>query len=136
MSKTKKILLTLFVVGLLSAIGVWYYVFVKDHGVNVSGTKGIEITADQLVKEFTANEDSANKKYLNKVMQVTGEVSQVGQDSLINVTLKSSDAFTNVYCTLQAGQAKPDSGKVITLKGICTAKLTDVTLNEGVIIKK
>lgn len=138
MSKTKKIILTLFLIGLVSAVGVWYYVFVysKNNHRNVASENGIIITANQLVADYTANEDSANKKYLNKAIEVTGEVSNVQQDSLINVTLKSADAFTNVYLTLVANQPRPDSGKVVTIKGICTGKLSDVVLNEAIIIKK
>lgn len=138
MTKTKKIFLTVFIVGIVAAVGVWYYVFVYSKGNHrtVASEKGIEITAVQLVNEYTANEDSANKKYLNKAIEVTGEVSEVKQDSLINVTLKSADLLTNVYFTLIANQPKPDSGKVVTIKGICTGKLSDVVLNEAIIIKK
>ena len=137
MSKTKKTILSILVVGILAAIGVWYYVYKVDHGINVAKTTGIVITADQLVQEFNANEDSANKKYLNKVLQVTGEVSEVKQDStLTNVTLKTADMLSNVYLTLVANEPKPDSGKIVTVKGICTGKLSDVVLNEAIIIKK
>jgi preprotein translocase subunit SecF len=137
MSKTKKILLSILVVGVIAAGAVYYYVYKVNHGVDVHGAKGIEMTADQLVQEFNTNEDSANKKYLNKVLQVTGEVSSVKQDStLTNVTLKTSDMLTSVYLTLVANEPKPDSGKTVTIKGICTGKLSDVVLNEAIIIKK
>jgi tRNA_anti-like len=138
MSKIKKIILAVFLLGAISAVGVWYYVFVysKNNHRTVESEKGIEITANQLVAEYTANEESANKKFLNKAIEVTGEVSNVQQDSLINVTLKSADAFANVYITLVANQPKPDSGKIVTIKGICTGKLSDVVLNEAIIIKK
>lgn len=138
MTKTKKILLTLFALLLLSAVGIWYYVFVysKTNHRDVTKERGIEITATQLVQDYAANEEAANKKYLDKAIQVTGEISEVKQDSLINLTLKSADALTNIYCTLKPNQPKPDSGAVVTIKAICTGKLTDVVLNEGIIIKK
>jgi hypothetical protein len=137
MSKTKKILLSILVVGVLAAVGVYYYVYKVNHGIDVNDTKGIEITADQLVQEFNTNEDSANKKYVNQVLQVTGDVKLVGKDSMSSlVILKSSDDLTGVFFRLKAGQPEPDSGKTVTIKGILDAKLTDVTFRDGIIIKK
>lgn len=138
MSNWKKILSFTVVIGIITAALVYYYVFIysKNNHRNVANEKGIVVTAVQLVNDFTNNEDSANKKYLDKTIEVTGEVALVKQDSLINVTLKSNDAFASVYCTMQSNQPKPNSGKTITIKGICTGKLSDVVLKDAIIQNK
>ncbi len=138
MNNWKKILSLAVVIGIIAAAFVYYYVFIysKNNHRNVANEKGIVITAIQLVNDYTTNEDSANKKYLDKTIEVTGEVTSVKKDSLINVTLKSNDAFASVYCTMQGNQAKPDSGKTITIKGICTGKLSDVVLKDAIIQNK
>lgn len=138
MNNWKKILSLAVVIGLITAAFVYYYVFIysKNNHRNVANEKGIVVTAVQLVNDYTNSEDSANKKYLDKTIEVTGEVASVKQDSLISVTLKSNDAFASVYCTMQGNQAKPDSGKTITIKGICTGKLSDVVLKDAIIQNK
>lgn len=138
MKNWKKILSLAVVIVVIITGSVYYYVFIysKNNHRNVANEKGIEVTAVQLVNDYTTNEDSANKKYLDKTVEVTGEVSLIKQDSLINVTLKSNDAFASVYCTMQGNQPKPDSGKTITIKGICTGKLSDVVLKDAIIQNK
>ena len=140
MQKFKKYLLIFITVAVIAAIGVWYYVFIysKNNHRNVANEKGIEVTAMQLVSEYKASDSIANKKYLDKAIQVTGEVAEAktNEDSTIAVTLKSADAFSNVYCTLLKNQTQPLAGKVITLKGICTGMLSDVVLIDAVIVKQ
>jgi hypothetical protein len=44
----------------------------------------IIITAEQLYDEYNANQESANAKYGNKIIQVTGIVSEIGIDRVDN----------------------------------------------------
>ena len=133
----KKILLASILVLLISGISVWYYVFVysKNHHRVVANEKGIAVAAREIVKEFQLNEKVANEKYLNKAVVVAGEVSDVKTDQAgqTTVTLKSDDAFSNVFCTLKSGNSKPELGKTIRVKGICNGFLSDVVLNEAIL---
>lgn len=135
---SKKIIGIITITALVIIGGVYYYVFIysKNNHRNVATEKSIALTAAQLAQAYSMNEDSANKQFLDKTISVTGEVITVQEDSLVNVTLKSNDAFINVYCTLQSNQPKPDSGKTITIKGICTGKLSDVVLTDAIIQNK
>jgi uncharacterized membrane protein len=134
----KKILILSVVIAIVMVSFVYYYIFIysKNNHRNVANEKGIVATAVQLLNDYTNNEDSANKKYLDKTIEVTGEVASVKQDSLISVTLKTNNVFSSVYCTLQGNQPKPDSGKIVTIKGICTGKLSDVVLKDAIIQNK
>jgi len=117
---------------------VAYRIYNKPHR-DVTKETAVEITADNIYKEYVANEAAANTKYLNKAIEVKGEISdvQTNQDSSLVVYLKTSDPFYGVNCTFKENPGPLQKGQQIKFKGICTGYITggDVVLNEGVIIK-
>lgn len=131
--KTVAIIILILIAG-GSAVG---YVMWNKPKRNVENEKGIEVTSAGLVKEYQANEAEANKKYLDKAIQVTGTVGEVknNQDGKPTVTLTSDDAFTGVFCTMKENNAQPVAGAVVTIKGICSGMLSDVRLREAVVVK-
>jgi len=134
----KKLQILIPTIILLSAFVVWFYVFQysKTHHRNVQSEVSINVSAIQLVREYEANEKVANGKYLNKAIEIKGEVLKWGKDQSGNktVTLKTGDAFANVFCTFKPGEAVADNEKTITIKGVCNGFLSDVVLNDAVII--
>jgi hypothetical protein len=135
----KKIIIGGLVTAIFGVIGVWYFIFYKPTHFkrDVADEKGVSITAIQIVKDFTANEDSANKMYLNKALAITGEVIEAkkNQDGKPTVTLKSDDNFSNIYCTLKDDAGQIQGGTTITVKGICTGFLSDVVIIDAIIVK-
>ena len=135
----KKIILGGLIAAIVGAIGVWYFVFYKPTHFkrDVADEQAITITAKQIVQNFQANEDSANKIYLNKAIAITGEVIEAkkNQDGKPTVTLKSNDSFSNIYCTLKDDAGQIQGGTTITVKGICTGFLSDVVIIDAIIIK-
>ena len=106
---------------------------------NVAAETGIPVTATELYYKFTSNESKANQAYLNKVLQVSGQVLEV--KSIPNsgkvVVLNTGDPMFGVACTLNAvepatGNVKP--GEKITVKGICTGYISDVVLTNSYLI--
>jgi hypothetical protein len=134
----KKIFLSILFIVIAFAAGTWYYVFEysKTHHRDVADEKGIAVNAAQIVKEFQTNEAAANTKYLNKALEVKGVVTEIKKDQSGNTTvsLKSDDAFAIVFCTLKTNQ-HPDIGSNIIIKGICTGFLSDVVINEAIVMK-
>lgn len=130
-----KILLTVSLLVIVAGAAVAFYMWNKPQR-NVEDETGIVITASQLVKEFQANEEQANTKYLDKAIEVTGLVAETGknQDGVTTVLLSSEDAFTGVFATLKKETEVPE-GSSITIKGICSGMLSDVRLSEAVIVK-
>lgn len=124
---------------MIAVIGgvVGYRMWNKPHR-EVESEKGIEITAVELVKEYAGNEGTANAKYLDKTIQVTGEVTEIktNQEGNTTVTLKSDDPFAGVFCTLKEKSVDIASGANVTIKGICSGMLSDVRLREAVVVKK
>jgi hypothetical protein len=133
--KLRVLLIALLIITVLgSAIG--YFMWNKPQR-NVENEKGIVVTAAQLVKDYQTSETEANKKYLDKAIQVTGTVSDTknNQEGNSTITLASDDVFTGVFCTLKQSTTNLNSGATVTIKGICSGMLTDVRLREAVIVK-
>jgi len=131
--RTSIIILIIFIVG---SFTVGYIIWNKPQR-KVENEKGIEVTSAQLVKDYQANEAEANKKYLDKAIQVSGTVSDIknDQDGNSTIMLASDDVFAGVLCTLKEKPVKVTSGATITIKGICSGMLSDVRLREAVIVK-
>jgi len=140
MKRWQKILLWLLVIGLLGfgiMKGYLYYLKNKPHR-DVTKEQGISVTAEQIFTDFSTNEAVANQKYLNKAIEVTGEVAEVkkNQDNNTVVVLKTSDPIFGVNCTFKEDPGNIQAGNQITFKGICTGFISDVVINEGVLVKK
>jgi hypothetical protein len=136
----KKLLIFALIAAVVGGIGVWYFIFYKPTHFkrDVADETAISISAKDIVKNFQANEDSANKLYLNKAIAITGEVIEAkkNQDGKPTVTLKSDDSFSNIYCTLKDEVAPIQSGATVTIKGICTGFLSDVVIIDAIIVNK
>jgi hypothetical protein len=135
MAGWKKILIALIAVVIVGGFGYAYYVWNKP-GRDVTKEKGIQITAVAIYDSFADNEKAANTAFLNKAIEVTGKVTSVKQNQAGNtvVYLQSSDPVFGVNCTFKQNPGKIAKGDIITFKGICTGYLSDVILNQGVLI--
>lgn len=136
MNKKFKTVLVVLLVLLVGGAAVVYFMWNKPQR-DVADEKGVEVTAPQLVKEYQANENQANARYLDKAIQVSGQVIDVktNQDGMVTVMLASDDAMTGVFCTLKAKEPLPVTGTAIVIKGICSGMLSDVRLREAVVVK-
>jgi hypothetical protein len=72
------------------------------------------------------------------VIQVSGEVEEIKADASGNtdVVLTTEDILGKVVCTLKTGATANgvQVGTTIEMKGICNGFLSDVLLNQGVVI--
>jgi len=135
----RKIIGSLATIAGLVIAGVWYYAFVysKTHHRNVSEEQGLLVPAGQIVNEYEHDEVGANKKYLNKAIEIEGLILKKDKDQAgnVTVTLKSGDPMANIFCTLKPGEANKMHGNQMVIKGICTGYLSDVVLNDAVVVK-
>ena len=100
----KKILIGAGLILLVSAL-VAYKVYHKPHR-QIEDERAIVLTATELFNEFENHELEAYAKYLDKVMQVTGEISEVrkNQEGKTIFLLKKTHRFVinnnnNTYYT-------------------------------------
>lgn len=133
-----KIILTLLLAGAVTGGIIVYRIFTKPHR-DVSTETAIAIKAQQLFEAFKADEAAANAKYLDKAIEIEGEVldQSSNQDGQSVVNFKTDDAFFVINCTFKTnpGELKPLT--TIRFKGICTGYIPDanVVINEGVLVK-
>jgi hypothetical protein len=100
----------------------------------------ITITSSDLQKAFEENENNASKTYINKVVEVSGEVITIvgSEKNTWNVTLQTGSDFAKVICTFPS-IPNPDVftlGKQITVRGVCSGVLSDVLMNNCVVVTK
>ena len=132
----KKILIFLLIV-VLAGIGVGAYLWNKPHE-TVEDRKSTAIGAGELAKAFTANEQQANTKYLNQVLDVTGTVGEVGknQDGKTVITLSvADDPLGGVQCTMRDDKVTAQAGQKLTVKGFCNGYTVVVLLSDCIINK-
>jgi hypothetical protein len=136
MRNKRRTILTILVAIVLAVAGYAYYVWNKPPR-DVAEEKGIQITAVAIFDSFSNNEQSANTQFLNKAIEVTGKVSDVkkNQAGETVVYLQSDDPIYGVNCTFRQDPGLITKGSTITFKGICTGYLSDVVINEGIMVK-
>lgn len=136
MKSKKKIALIVVLATILFGSIYGYYMWNKPAR-NVAGEKGLEITAIAIFDSFNLSEQRANALYLNKAIQVTGEVTETKQNQAGEtvVYLKSNDPLFGVNCTFKENPGTIAKGSTITFKGVCTGFLSDVIINQGIIVK-
>jgi polyisoprenoid-binding protein YceI len=133
----KKLLILLAIVIAVVIIGfIVLKIMTKNAERHVETEKGIVITAAQLVTAFNTSEDSANKQYLNKTLELTGIVASVdtNENHQSVILLKTPEASTGVLCTFKKNIGSVKVGNTITCKGICTGFLSNVTVTDGVLL--
>lgn len=136
--KLKKIIIGILVLGIIGAF-VGYKMYNKPH-VDVSeASADITISANKILEEFSSDETTANSKYLEKIIEVKGVVSETKLEKEKGIiTLKTNDDFGSVLCHLSDEATQKMSalkeGQTITVKGICTGYLMDVIIIKSEII--
>lgn len=130
----KKILLIILVLA-AAGIGAGIYLWNKAPA-KVEDSKSSAISADDLAIAFTGNEQQANGKYLNKVLDVSGMITEVSknQDGKTVIMLGvASDPLSGVQCTMRDNDVKAEIGKPITIKGFCNGYTLVVLLSDCII---
>jgi flagellar basal body-associated protein FliL len=138
MKNLKTILFSLLILIILGGGSYVLYVFLKPHR-DVTKEKSVTQTAQGIYDAFKTNETDANAQYLNKAIELTGEVVEIttNQDGKKVVNLKTNDMMFVINCTFKTDPGEIKAGQQITFKGICTGYIPDfnVVINDGVLIK-
>jgi hypothetical protein len=120
---------------LISLTAIVYYQYNKQ-GLDLIDVAAKPVSAEALLTEFNSNEQQANKKYLNKVLQVTGNVTEIkyGSANRRQVLLNANDPMSTIACTIENSKQEIKAGQTISVKGICTGFLNDVILTKCILI--
>lgn len=86
----------------------------------------IKISAMDLINEYEKNDSASNKKYLDKVLEVTGIIKEVNTDDkgYFTVVLGDTGTMSSVRCSMdtayQQHAAKLTAGSSTIVRGACT----------------
>lgn len=140
---------------LIAAVLAAFYVYKEYNRTNSDLSKlkpDIEIFAVDLIKEFEAGDSAANKKYLDKIIELTGNVNKLEKDDAGDYTIVIGDtlSMSSVRCLSDTNHrsdaAIVKENSTITIRGVCTGFKknellgenlgSDVELTRCVVIKK
>ena len=117
---------------LLLAFAWAYHLYVKPHQSAAGETADFSIDADSLYSQYQANEHAADQKYLGKVIEVSGKLTEIQHNGKAEVWILSQQSGGGgINCQLFAGvkaDPEPKPGDIVTVKGRCTGYLMDVNL--------
>ena len=131
-------------VGLIGA-GTVIYLFNMPHRDVLSEEAAFELTTTQLVDAFLTDQPAANKKYLDKVITVSGEIVSIDKDmnNQTVIILKDEKQVAGVRSSFTL-ETNPDPtsyqiGEQVKIKGVVragAAYLAELDLVEHVILEK
>lgn len=127
----KRIIFLLIALAFLAGGG--YFFSEYNRGLEGAGKTEHTLTSAALFSAFEDDEKAANAKYLDKVVEVDGTITEVGKNKQgkITISLEGGMLFgttCEMFESEKLDQSKFKKGQKIKLKGICTGFLSDVVL--------
>lgn len=124
----------LFLAGIAAAI----YLYTKPQK-DLQNTRATHfVTAEELQKEFSSDEKDASEKYLNKVIEVTGTLTNadISEGKAISIVLATQNDMSSVICNFRKPEnpEKLRKDEKITIRGELSGFLMDVLLNNCIIV--
>ncbi len=137
----RSIKIILITVAVIAAILVGAYLYVRFMPAkSVSNqTADFTMTVGSLAVEYEANTEASDKKFIDRVIEVSGTISEISTDENNSTVfiLRDNETSTGVLCTLDGSPQKALKYKVgskVKIKGTCTGMLFEVVLNRCVIV--
>jgi tRNA_anti-like len=140
--RTRSIFLVAIIIVAFAAV----FIYREYNRVNVpmqNMEPAFKVNADALMKEFTTADSVASKKYSGNVIEVSGTVKSLSDDSS-TITLGNADALSSIICSLDSSVLKtelPATNTAATIRGSFNGfnkdELlgTDLIMNRCIIIK-
>lgn len=120
----KKIFITGLIM-LIASAGVVWYLLTETHADTATAKSAFTVPSSQLISEFKTNLTTANKRYAEQIVTVTGRVSAI-ETADTTVNIKMTEASTGSYAIF-AFQAKDmnrakqvKEGDSVSIKGSCS----------------
>ena len=126
----KRFLVLLLVIILLAAGWYGYKLYTGKVPSLTEVKADATINATDLIAAFEKDSASANKEYLGKILEVSGNVKSLEKESA-TVSLGDVQGNSSVRCSIDSAFVKDigalNPGSVITIKGNCTGYMPDET---------
>lgn len=98
----------------------------------------IVLSASDLLAAYEADEAAANIAYTEKIIQVTGVISElVSKESGNKIFIETNNPMSGVICEMEDGLdiSTLKTGETVTVKGRCTGFLSDVVLVQSSLVQ-
>lgn len=127
---------TVVVVGAVGG-GVYAYLqYDKKASTEVEGKAELSTSASEIFDAYSADEASANTKFLSKIIEVSGTILEVGENT---INLETGDPMGLLSCDFAEGTdlSSAVAGKSIKIVGACTGYTGfDVQLSKCKIVEQ
>ena len=137
----KRLLIALVILIIGAGATIWY-IFTEKFTDTNKEKAAYTVNAIDLIKEFQANDSAANKKYAEKIMVVTGTVTEV-ENADTTVNIKLADTATGSYAIFAFQQQNLAEAKTIkegdkvSIKGSCSGgAYSDILETEFITFKR
>lgn len=145
MKRWMKIIAALFLIGVLAALYVWFFVYNKPHRDYESATPDHVLPAERLFKDFRLNKAYADSLYTGMVVQINGNLDKVEfADSILTAIFVFDQGMfgdEGIRCVMLEnhwdGLRAAGPGDRIVLKGYCTGyNDTDVIIEKASVVNE
>ena len=132
--KNKKLIRIVIIALLILIASIFIIKLYNKPPVNIAETEAkYHLSSQKLINDFITDEDTANKKYVKQIIQISGKVLEADNTS---ITIKDENSESTILCSfaskIENNQLK--KGQKIVIKGLCTGYLLDVVLIDCVLI--
>ncbi len=132
--KRKTVFLIIFLITLFAAAAVYvYFEYYAKGNANIENQKtDFKISSVDLISEFEKNDTSANSKYNDKVLEITGKVNKtIPGDSITSVVMDEGKNLTitiEMYARHNNLAKNLKAGDNVTIKGLYVGYIFDPLL--------
>jgi hypothetical protein len=119
-----------FLVLLVGLAGLGVYLFNKPVADVEGSVPDVEVTADQMYREFLEDEAKANLKYRDKIVEVEGSIRAVDHSNEKPIViLNTEDSLFGISCDIISKKnLDVNKGEFVKVKGVCAGMLSDVVM--------
>lgn len=122
---------------ILVAAAYGWHLYQKPHESAAGETAAVTINADSLYQQYQRDEHGADQKYMGKVIEVSGKLSEIQHSGNAEIWILSTQpGGGGINCQLFPGAVtsgdEPKVGDAVSVKGRCTGFLMDVNMADCV----
>jgi len=147
---SRKLTIAIAVLLVLAAFGIYGWKEYHRRNTDLAEvTASFNVHANDLIREFEANDSAATKKYIGKVVAVEGQLKKIDKDEegFYTMVLGDSSSMSSVRCAIDSAHASDASGlqplSSVKVKGYFTGYEkdetgllgSDVKLNRCVVVR-
>jgi tRNA_anti-like len=129
------------ILALIASVAAWF-IFNDKFDDTTIAKSNFSVDATSFIKEFEANDSLANKKYVEQIIEVKGNVAEIEEmDSLVNVKMIDTTKESYIIFAFQQEQMPAaknlKEGDLVTIKGSCSGGAYSSILEvEGINFKR